>query len=84
MDAPDAPDSPPPHPYEDSIHAARLASESNLPGDSHKAAEYMIFSVYQDQVQQNPGTTLYGGIEDDVKCQKKWEKTIFWPPNTMA
>ena len=62
-DAPDTPDSPPLVSHKDSSDAARLASESDLPGYFLTVANDNLFGVYQDWVHQNPGTHLYGGIE---------------------
>ena len=47
--------------------------------DCLTAARDMIFDVYQDWVHQNPGTYLDGGIEEDGKWKKRWEKVIFLP-----
>ena len=40
------------------------------------ATNDMIFGVYQDWVHQNPGTLLYGGIEEDDNWQNIWKKLI--------
>ena len=70
VDAPDAPDSPPPGAQEDASDSACLVSVANLPGERLMATDDNIFSFYQDWVHQNPGTYMDGGVEDDGKWQE--------------
>ena len=72
VDALYTPYSPPPRSQKYASNAACLARNSDLPGDFLTAADDMIFVVYQDWVHQNPGTPLYGGIEEGGKWQKIW------------
>ena len=39
----------------------------------------MIYDVYQDWVNQNPGDHLYGGIAEDSKWQARWKNLICIP-----
>ena len=65
VDAPYAPDSPPPGTRKDASNSTRLASEGNLDGDCLTAADDKFFEDYQDWVYQNPVTHLYGCTEED-------------------
>ena len=71
VDAPNAPDSPPPDVLEDASDSSCLASVGNLPEDIRTATKDKIFGVYQDCVHQNPGKHLYGEIEEGGKCKER-------------
>ena len=63
-------DKPPPRLCEYASAAVCLESKGNLPGYCVTAANDKLFIVDQDWVQQNSGTHLYGGIEEDGKWQQ--------------
>ena len=65
IDTPDAPDSPPLGVHKYPSDDARIASVGELPRESLMYANDKIFGVYQDWLQQNTGTHLDGGIEED-------------------
>ena len=48
------------------------------------SANYKLLRVYQDCVNQNPGTHLDGSIEDDDKWKKRCKNLILCPPNAMT
>ena len=64
---PDDPESPLQRLRKDVRNVARPASKSNLPRDRIMASDDKVFGIYQYLVQQNPGTHLDGGIEEDGK-----------------
>ena len=55
----------------------------DLPRESLTDAYDNIFSVYHYWVHQNPGTHLYGRIEEDSKWQVWWKNWLVCPPNAM-
>ena len=60
--------------------AAYLASGGDLPGKSLMDGNDKILGVYQDWVQQNPGTNLDGGIEEDSKWKERWKTGYYSHP----
>ena len=42
-------------------------------------ADYMLYSVYQDWMYQNPGDHLDGGIAEESKWQVRWKKIVCIP-----
>ena len=62
VDAPTAPDLPPPLLRKDESNAACPSNNRDLKRYFLTATDDMIFGVYQDWVPQNPGTHLDSGI----------------------
>ena len=79
VDAPDAPYSPTPATCEDANDTSRLASEGNLDKYQLMTADVNLFSVYQDLMQQNPGTHINDRVEEDGNWQKIWKQLVFMP-----
>ena len=69
-----ASDEPLPRPRIEAADAALQAQEGDLLDVRLLGAEYMLYGVYQDWVNQNPGDHLDGGIAEDSKWQAQWEK----------
>ena len=42
------------------------------------ASDDMLFGINEGWVHQNPGTHLYGDIEEDDKWEKEMEKKYFF------
>ena len=49
--------------------AVRVESTASHPEFRLKEADYVLFGVYQDWVNQNPGNNPYGGINKVGKWQ---------------
>ena len=77
-------DSPPPCLHDETSSTTCLVSEGNIPRDLLAAANYKLFGDYQDYVHQNPGTHMYGSIEENGKWQERCKRLSFCPPNDMV
>ena len=58
---------PPSCSYVEAGDTALQACVKDLPYVRLLGADYMLYGVYQDWVQQNSGEKLYGGITEDSK-----------------
>ena len=73
-DTPAALAEPLPRPYVEAGDAAVLACTGDIRGVSLLGADNMLFGVYQDWLNRNPGNHLNGGITEDGKWHDRWEK----------
>ena len=75
---------PPLYPHVDTSNDNGLASMADHPEVRFKAADYVLFGVYQGWVHQNSLNHLDGRIKKDSKWQDMWIKMSVCQPNAMT
>ena len=80
----DTPDEPPLRPRFDARDAVCLASMTYHPDVHLKAANYALFSFYQDWVYQNPGNNMKAESKRMVSGKISVEKLSAFQPNATT
>ena len=78
------PAAPLPRPCVKDINPALQAREGDLPDVRLLGADYILYGVYQDWVNQNPEYHLDVGIEEDSKWQARQKKNCLHADPTLS